>query len=125
MNQRDAGILDPGTLEDLKASVEGDQDFVIELIEAYLTDGVLHVEAIAAALSAGDAEAMVRPAHTLKSSSATVGAMLLSSTARELELAARSGTLGPAGEAAAGRVPNEWDATTRALRSWISTGTAA
>ncbi|MEO7266929.1 MAG: Hpt domain-containing protein [Candidatus Limnocylindria bacterium] len=120
MNQPDARMLEPTVLAELKASVDGDRAFVVELIEAYLADGVAHVDAIAAALSDGDAEAMVRPAHTLKSSSATVGAMHLSSTARELEMAARSGSLVPAGEAAAGRIPVEWDATTVALRSWIA-----
>lgn len=124
MNQPDARILDPTILDELVASVEGDRGFVVELIEAYLTDGIAHVGAIGAALSAGDAGAMLRPAHTLKSSSATVGAMQLSSTARELETTARSGSLGAAGEAAAGRIPGEWDVTTAALRSWIAAGHA-
>jgi HPt (histidine-containing phosphotransfer) domain-containing protein len=45
-----------------------------------------------AAADASDAAAIVRPAHTLKSSSAALGAMRLSAIAREIETAGRDGT---------------------------------
>ena len=87
-------VLDEATLAELSASVEGDRAFVVELINAYLADGGAQVDAIEAAVAADDAEALVRPAHTLKSSSATVGALRLAAASRELEMAGRSGSLG-------------------------------
>ena len=63
----------------------------------------------------------MRPAHTLKSSSATVGAMDLSSLARTLEMAGRSGTLGDAEtRAAAGGLRDASDAAVTALRTWVA-----
>ena len=122
MSEPEAPILDEGVLADLSASVNGDRAFVVELIEAFLADGAQQLAAIDAARIADDAEAMVRPAHTLKSSSATVGAMRLSAAARELEMAGRSGRLD---EATSGRVAGlhtDWGATSSALRIWVSGG---
>ena len=77
--------------------------FVRELVDAYVSDSAEQVAGIEAALAAGDADALVRPAHTLKSSSATLGAMELSATARTLEMAARAGDLSDADDPARGR----------------------
>jgi HPt (histidine-containing phosphotransfer) domain-containing protein len=46
------------------------------------------------ALEGGDTESVTREAHTLKSSSANVGAMTLSAVARQVELAGRNGQTG-------------------------------
>ena len=124
MSEHDPAILDASFLDELRASVDGDRGFVVELIEAYLSDGAAHVAAIDAAFRGDDAEALVRPAHTLKSSSATLGAMRLAGTARELEIIGRSGSLAEAGEPA-GRVEEEWQATSDALRAWISSDNGA
>ena len=114
-------MVDEKVLEELQASVGGDRGFVRDLIDAYVADSAGQLEAIEAALAAGDAEALVRPAHTLKSSSATVGAMDLSSLARTLEMAGRSGTLGDAEtRAAAGGLRDASDAAVRALRTWVA-----
>lgn len=115
-------ILDLGVLAALEASVGGDRAFVRELIVTYLSDGAANVDAIAAAITAGDADALVRPAHTLKSSSATLGAARISATARALEMAARSGSLDDPAAATAARVPEEWEATRDALSDWIGGG---
>ncbi len=120
MNRDDAPILDDETLEDLRASVNGDREFVVELVEAYLADGATHVVEVEEALAARDVEGLVRPAHTLKSSSATLGATRLATLARELEVAGRSGTLDAA---MAGRIPElraAWDEAADALRAWVS-----
>jgi HPt (histidine-containing phosphotransfer) domain-containing protein len=122
VNEPEAPILDQSVLADLGASVNDDRAFVVELIEAFLSDGAQQVTAIDAAHAADDAEALVRPAHTLKSSSATVGAMRLSATARELEMAGRSGALDEATHAGVARLRADWDASTEALRTWVSGG---
>jgi HPt (histidine-containing phosphotransfer) domain-containing protein len=116
----EAVVLDEAVLEELRASVQGDRAFVVELIEAYLVDGAAHIEAIGAAANAGAADALVRPAHTLKSSSATLGAARISTTARELEMLGRSGTLDSGVGDLVGRVREDWPATAAALRAWAA-----
>lgn len=124
MSDATAPILDEGALRELRQSVDGDRGFVVELIEAYLADGAAQVSDIEAALAAGDAEALVRPAHTLKSSSATVGAARLSVLARELEAAGRSGTLDAATTNRGPELRAAWEAAADALRRWIGGGAA-
>ena len=120
VNDPDARVLDAAVLDELRASVEGDSAFVVDLVEAYLADGAHHVAEVAAALEAVDAAAVVRPAHTLKSSSATVGAIRLAGIARELEMDGRAGTLeaASAGERAAD-LRTAWDEASTALRAWV------
>jgi HPt (histidine-containing phosphotransfer) domain-containing protein len=111
--------LDIDALDGLRASVEGDTAFVIELIDAFLADSASQLTAIEAAVAAGDADALVRPAHTLKSASATLGAVRLSATARTLEMAGRAGEVGGAdARAAADAIRAEWHAAATALRAW-------
>jgi HPt (histidine-containing phosphotransfer) domain-containing protein len=118
-------MVDDGVLRELRASVQGDSGFVRELVEAYVTDSATLVDAIEAAVAAGDADALVRPAHTLKSSSATLGATTVAATARSLELAARSGSIDdPDTAAAAARIRSEWETATTALRAWIDEAAA-
>lgn len=113
------GALDHGVIEGLRASVEGDTAFVVELIEAFLADSATQLDAIEAAVAAGDAEATVRPAHTLKSASATLGAIPLSATARTLEMAGRAGSLdADDARAAAASIRDDWEAAAAALNAW-------
>ena len=114
-------MVDEGVLAQLRASVQDDTDFVRELVDAFVADSAGYVDAIERALADGKAEALVRPAHTLKSSSATLGAMTLSGTARTLELGARSGALDTDEmRNAAARVRAEWETAAAALREWIA-----
>ena len=110
-------VLDETVLAELSASVQGDRAFVIELINAYLADGGAQVDDIEAAIAADDAAALVRPAHTLKSSSATVGAQRLAAASRELEMAGRSGSVQPASAAS---LRADWDAAVAALEAWVA-----
>lgn len=57
-----------------------------ELVDIYVTDNSARVETIAACAKSGDYSKMVREAHALKSSSAAVGAMSVSSAARAIEV---------------------------------------
>ena len=112
-------VLDDSVLAELSASVQGDRAFVVELVNAYLADGAAQVDAIEAAVAADDATSLVRPAHTLKSSSATVGAMQLAAASRELEMAGRSGSLESASTAS---LRTDWDAAVAALQAWVAGG---
>ena len=117
-----ASPLDVGVLAELRSSVGDDQAFVVELIDAYLSDGAEQLAAIDAAVEGNDAEALVRPAHTLKSSSATLGALRLSAVARQLEVAGRTAAVGAATAGHVAALHAEWDAATDALRAWIAEG---
>lgn len=87
------GVLDQATLDALVDSLGGDVEFLAELIDTWLTDAPAQVAALREALVAGDVAALVRPAHTLKSSSASLAAFRLAEQCRELEASARAGSL--------------------------------
>jgi HPt (histidine-containing phosphotransfer) domain-containing protein len=87
----DEPILDDGVIAELRESTGGDDDFVRELVEAYVSEATGYLEAMTAAAEVADPAAIVRPAHTLKSSSATLGAMRLAAISREIEEAGRAG----------------------------------
>ena len=88
--------LDPAALAHLLEIAGGDLEFVDELIDTYLDDAAGQLDAMRAAAAAGDAAAMVRPAHSLKSTSANVGAVGLVELCRSLEADGRSGTVADA-----------------------------
>lgn len=71
----------------------GDLDFLDDLVETYLADAEAQLEAMRSAAAADDAETLVRPVHTLKSSSANVGALALADLCRSLEADARAGVV--------------------------------
>ena len=60
-------------------------------MRCYATEGAANLAGILAAAAAGDPASIVRPAHTLKPSSASLGAMRLSAIARTIEEAGRAG----------------------------------
>jgi signal transduction histidine kinase/DNA-binding response OmpR family regulator/HPt (histidine-containing phosphotransfer) domain-containing protein len=75
---------------------QDDPDFVDELIQQFLEDAPGLLAAIDEGMGAGDAQAVHRAAHTLKSNAATFGALELADRCRELELAAKDGALSDA-----------------------------
>ena len=113
-------ILDEAVLAELMTSTGNDTAFVRDLVETYLAEAPAQVEGIAAAIAAADASALVRPAHTLKSSSATMGALRLSAVARRLEMAGRSGTLDADAASDATTVRAECEAASAALTAWLA-----
>ena len=119
-DQASQASIDAAVLGELRESMGGDDEFVTELLETYLDDGAAQLAAIEAALAAGDAAALVRPAHTLKSSSATVGAMRLAELCRGLEMTGRSGSIDELDrDGTVGDLRSEWQAVDGALRSWM------
>ena len=79
------GVIDVEVLDELERSVGDDRQFVRELVETYLDDTPKLIANIRSGIADGDVERTNRAAHTLKSNSASVGAMGLSAMARELE----------------------------------------
>ena len=81
-------IVDAGALSVLLETIGGDRIFLAELIETYLADSPGLIAQLRDGLAADDAPGVRRAAHTLKSTSATFGAMRLAAIAREIETAA-------------------------------------
>lgn len=94
----DRRVVDPAAIDRLLEMTGGDPEFLRELIATYLEDGAAQLEAMRDAVARDDAEALVRPAHSLKSNSASMGADDLAAICRSLEADARTGRLGGAAE---------------------------
>ncbi|MEO8571534.1 MAG: Hpt domain-containing protein [Chloroflexota bacterium] len=90
--------FEPEALERLLEITGGDVAFVDELVDTYLDDAVIQLAAMVEAAAAGDPRALVRPAHSLKSSSDNVGAVALANLCRTLESEAREGAVSQAVE---------------------------
>jgi CheY-like chemotaxis protein len=86
----DRTVLDQKVLNDLREVVEEEFGTILRGFIDHAP--VLQVD-LDAGLATGDVTALVRPAHSLKSSSANVGAMRLSELARTVEHAARQGEM--------------------------------
>ncbi len=85
--------LDPDALERLRDASDGDEAFISEIVEEYLTDAPGQLDTIDRAVASGAHDEALRAAHTLKSTSATFGATTLEAVAREMERLAREGRL--------------------------------
>ena len=112
----DVLLLDQAVVNALRESTGGDEEFLRELVATFVEEAAPNLRQLAAAAAAADAAAIVRPAHTLKSTSATVGAMRLSAICRDIEAAGREGRDEGLAEAA-GVAASVWTDTVEALRS--------
>jgi HPt (histidine-containing phosphotransfer) domain-containing protein len=85
------GILDVEVLNDLRAlGGEDEPGLLAELIDIFLADAPKRLKEISAGLNTNDLKSVERAAHTLKSSSANIGAIGLSSLCKEMEEVARN-----------------------------------
>jgi len=114
MNIDGAPVLDQAVLAELRASIGDDQEFMVELVETYVSEGSANIDGLLAAAAARDCGAIVRPAHTLKSTSASLGAMRLSAICREIEAAGRESRAEALGEDAE-LARATWEATLAAF----------
>ena len=83
--------IDQATFEELK-QMSG-EDFINELIDAFLDDAPSMIQNMQEALATKDVESFRRNAHSLKSNANTFGAVELSVLARELEMMAKENNL--------------------------------
>jgi signal transduction histidine kinase/DNA-binding response OmpR family regulator/HAMP domain-containing protein len=87
-------VLDPGAFQRLRATLGRQADRMLpSLVEEFYQDVDRLLGETRQALEQGRAEDLRRASHTLKSTSATFGAMALSAVARELERLARDDVL--------------------------------
>ncbi|TFG92547.1 MAG: sensor histidine kinase, partial [Syntrophobacterales bacterium] len=76
-----------------EVQIEGEPSIVKRVVDAYLTDSEPLISQLKEALSVSDREVLQRSAHSLKSSSANVGALRLSEMSRELEMNCKNNSL--------------------------------
>jgi len=85
-------VINLTVIDDLR-ELGGDEDpgLVFDLIETFLEDAPRHLREMIRAFDEGDLDRMQRAAHTLKSSSASMGGIALHEVCRDMETAARGG----------------------------------
>jgi len=76
---------------DLLGRLGGEEGLVDDIIETFLDDTPLRIEALRSCMEAGDVIGAGREAHSIKGSSASMGAAVLSEIASELEMAIKAG----------------------------------
>ncbi|MSQ48072.1 MAG: response regulator [Deltaproteobacteria bacterium] len=80
------GILDPHALDQIRTLQRpGKPNIIHRLVGSYLKDSVSLIETIRVAIAQNDPPTLHRAAHTLKSTSATVGAQSLAKLCQNLE----------------------------------------
>lgn len=84
-------LIDKSTFNELK-QISG-EDFINELIDAFLDDAPNMLGNMKTALEAKDVESFRRNAHSMKSNANTFGAMELGVLAKELEFMAKENNL--------------------------------
>jgi HPt (histidine-containing phosphotransfer) domain-containing protein len=112
----ESDVIDRAALDALMEMVGGDQEFFDEMIETFFEDSAQLLALAQTALAAGDAPEVRRAAHSLKSNSASFGAMALSQHCRALEDLAKTGTLGGT-TAMVEKIQAEYARAERALRA--------
>jgi len=89
----DTPVLDRGVLDRIRALQQPNAPSVLaQVIGVYLEDSPEMIEALKQALVGGDVGILTETAHSLKSSSANLGASRLSSLCKELELRGKTGS---------------------------------
>jgi signal transduction histidine kinase/DNA-binding response OmpR family regulator/HPt (histidine-containing phosphotransfer) domain-containing protein len=115
---RSPPVLNAGILDELRDVLGSEVD---KIIAVYLEDSPRLIAQLERAAVGGDPIALRVAAHTLKSSSANVGATTLSEAARDLEEGARDGTLKKP-EAMVARIVTEFAQVRSALQSKLPLG---
>jgi histidine phosphotransfer protein HptB len=77
--------IPPINLQYLNQISDGDKEFELELLNLFIEDAKIHLDAAAIATKSQDHKALEREAHHLKGSSANVGAQLMQSLAYDIE----------------------------------------
>lgn len=82
--------LDQKALDELRAlDPDGSEGILARIISSYLEDAPALIQQMKTALSANDVPTLTRHAHSLKSTSLSLGATRVSELAREIEVAGR------------------------------------
>ncbi len=94
----DLPTIDPEAIANLRDLNPGDGgEFLREIITIYIEDTPKRLADLRTCLASGDVATFTRAAHTVKGSSANVGAVALKAIAERLELISRKEGLGAVG----------------------------
>ncbi|NEO57567.1 MAG: response regulator [Okeania sp. SIO3B5] len=85
------GVVDLSVLQELKEMAGGESELLVEVIDCYLEDSPKLLDEMSQAIKQQEAKLLQRSAHSMKSSSASVGANNLSELCKELEYIGRGG----------------------------------
>ena len=86
-------VLDLEVVDSLRALDEDDgPSLFLELIDLFVEDAASQLRSMQSALETGDIKSLERAAHTLKSSSANIGASRMSGICFEIEKLGRAGS---------------------------------
>jgi two-component system, sensor histidine kinase len=117
-------LLDRGALEMIRAlQSEAAPDLLAQVVRLYIESATDLIARVRTGLASGDHDAVRVAAHTLKSSSANLGAATLAEMCKQLELAARAGSFGP-DLPDAQTLERTYQAVRAALEAEIGEGTA-
>lgn len=111
-------IIDQKTFDNFLDTLGGDVDFLWELIETYLASNPELFETMRQAIASGQAPALQRAAHTLKSGSANLGALAFAAQCKELEDMGRIGALDGADEKYR-HLESAYTGVVAALQAWM------
>ncbi|MCW8948764.1 MAG: ATP-binding protein [Sedimenticola sp.] len=117
-SRQNDSVIDQSVIEELYEIME--EDFV-SLIYSFLEAAPGLMRDIEAGILDGDANQMIMPAHSLKSSSANVGAVQLAESAKQIEIAAREHDLDCIAELFE-MLKEHFDAASKALRKLCEQG---
>jgi HPt (histidine-containing phosphotransfer) domain-containing protein len=106
-------VIDATIFAELKEAMGA--DFIGELIDTYCEETPRLVADLQQALAQGNADLFRRSAHSIKSSSASFGALEFAAQARELEMIGKAGDLSNAASQAA-HLGDEYQQVEHALR---------
>jgi HPt (histidine-containing phosphotransfer) domain-containing protein len=113
------GLVERSALEAIRAlQSDAAPDLLARVVRLYFESAPDLIARLRAGLEASDYDAVRVAAHTLKSSSANLGATALAELCKQLELAARAGAIGP-GVPDAQAIAREYDAVRAALQAEI------
>jgi histidine phosphotransfer protein HptB len=88
-------VIDLRTYNELKELIGA--DFVTEIVDTFFDETWELIEQLRKACVSQDVHAFERLAHSMKSSSASLGALAFSQLARQLEMAGKAGDIAGAG----------------------------
>jgi len=91
-------IIDQAAFARFLDSLGGDVDFLSELVEAYLASSPELFASMRQAITTGEGPVLQRAAHSLKTGSASFGALAFAAHCKEVEDMGRTGALEHAGE---------------------------
>ena len=85
-------VIDPQTIENLRQLNPGDHDeFLREIVGIYFEDTPRRIVELEQSMASGDQAKFTRAAHSVKGSSANVGAMAVRAVAEQLEQKSKQG----------------------------------